>query len=317
MLFLGEVMNNHEIAKSDVVLIDELTETAEQLLNRHNQHPSDWEPSELIPYDIGQDYKNKPWSAQDYPLTDGVRSSIFVNLLTEDNLPYYSNTILHYLKDSVSLNEWSHVWTEEEAKHSTVIREWAHVTRALDPVELERARKVQMRKADVPNPQSLPDLLAYTSFQELATRVAHANTGRALDSERRGKLLMATVAGDENRHHIFYSELAKMALEIEPDAMLVGIRDQLVNFAMPGRGIPGFNRHSLKIERARIYDTPKYLNEVVIPTLGKWSINDIEALDQSGEIAREQINEHVRMLIAKVALIEEKRQVQDSQVNEQ
>jgi acyl-[acyl-carrier-protein] desaturase len=295
------------------VLIDELTDTAELLLNNHNKKPSAWEPSDLIPYELGLNYKTKLWTPDDYTLSDGIRSSIYVNLLTEDNLPYYSPTIIHYLRYSSPLLEWGHVWTEEEAKHSVVIREWAHVTRALDPVMLEQGRKVQMRKADVPNPQSLADLLAYTSFQELATRVAHANTGRALDSERGGKLLMATVAGDEAKHHIFYSELAKKAMEIEPSATVIAVRNQLVNFVMPGKGIPDFIRHSLKIERARIYDTPKYLHEVVIPTLGRWSINDLEGLDEGGEKARDEINEHVLKLMAKVALIEEKRQRQDAQ----
>ena len=305
-------MSNFEISRTDQVLINELTDTAELLLNNHNKKPSAWEPSDLIPYEQGLNYKTKLWTPDDYPLSDGIRSSIYVNLLTEDNLPYYSNTILHYLRDSPALLEWSHVWTEEEAKHSAVIREWVHVTRALDPVMLERGRKVQMGKAEVPNPQSLPDVLGYTSFQELATRVAHANTGRALDSERGGKLLMATVAGDEAKHHIFYSELAKKTMVIIPSAMVIAVRNQLVNFAMPGTGIPNFVRHAARIDKARIYDRPKFLHEVVIPTLGKWSIDDLEGLDEEGEKARDEINEYVIVLASIVDKIEERRQREDA-----
>src|SRR5258708_34230007 len=71
-------------------------------------------------------------------------------------------------------------WPAEENRHAIVIRDYLTVTRALDPVALERARMAQMCAAVVPEPETVPDGLAYVALQELATRVSHLNTGKLL-----------------------------------------------------------------------------------------------------------------------------------------
>jgi hypothetical protein len=50
--------------------------------------PRLWYPHEQINWGEGEDFKQKAWAPEQYPIGDGVRSSIYVNLLTEDNLPY-------------------------------------------------------------------------------------------------------------------------------------------------------------------------------------------------------------------------------------
>src|SRR3546814_10844889 len=48
----------------------------------------------LVPWSQGRDFDaGYEWSADDVQLSDEVRSALFVNLLTEDNLPYYFRTI--------------------------------------------------------------------------------------------------------------------------------------------------------------------------------------------------------------------------------
>ena len=56
---------------------------------------------------------------------------------------------------------------------------------------------VQMSKGQVPQSASVAEMISYVSFQELATQVAHRNTGMALDKTKRGKKIMSKVAGDE------------------------------------------------------------------------------------------------------------------------
>src|ERR1700685_1507871 len=82
------------LAKSRVDLLEEITPDVERLYNRHMEAPRLWFPHEQINWGEGESFNKRPWSAEDYPLGDGVRSSIFVNLLTEDNLPYYTDSIL-------------------------------------------------------------------------------------------------------------------------------------------------------------------------------------------------------------------------------
>src|SRR5207342_2917046 len=98
---------------------------------------------------------------------------------------------------------WSKRWTAEEGRHSMAIYGYLMVTRAVDPIVLERGRMSQVCQGRVPAPASPHHGLVYLTLQELATRIAHRNTGR-LVRDPVGYELMARVAADENLHHLFY-----------------------------------------------------------------------------------------------------------------
>ena len=59
------------------------------------------------------------------------------------------------------------------------------------------------------------EAVAYVSFQELATRVSHRNTGKATGDPIADKLL-ARIATDENLHMIFYRNLVHGGLRHRP-----------------------------------------------------------------------------------------------------
>jgi acyl-[acyl-carrier-protein] desaturase len=264
--------------EKDRVLVEELTEPAARLLNAHLAVTKDWSGFLNVDYDKAESFTadKKPWQPEQYPLLPGIRSAILVNLLTEDNLPYYTNTILQGVPEDHPLQVWGRQWTSEEWRHSDVIRDWVLTSRAIDPQELEDSRKVQMKRGEVPRPPSFAELIVYTSFQELATNVAHRNTGRELDKERGGKKVMSLVAGDELLHANFYRGLAGEGFRIDPETMLIATFKQLSGFEMPGTGIPNFARHARAIAGAGIYTLEHFLDQVALPTLAEWDIDSIE-----------------------------------------
>ncbi len=250
-----------------------------------------------MPYDLATNFDSDyVWDEHEYPLTQGVRSAILVNLLTEDNLPYYSHTLLNRLGGDHPFSAWTRQWTAEEWRHSAVIRDWVLATHAIDPVELENSRMIQMKGGVVPEPPNLAELLIYTSFQELATQVSHRNTGRMLDKERGGPKIMGYVAGDEGRHHDFYFGLATAAFKIDPSAMVIASLNQLVGFKMPGTGIPNFNRHSVEIRKAGIFGITELVDLVFQPTIDKLGLDKLEGLNPEAEQARDQIDNHIIFL---------------------
>ena len=125
---------------------------------------------------------------------------------------------------------------------------------------------VQMSKGQVPQSNSVAEMIAYVSFQELATQVAHRNTGQALDKTMRGKKIMSKVAGDEGLHHAFYRDLVLAALEIDPSTMVMAIQSELRTFKMPGTGIPEFAKHEEAIALAGIFGAQQFVDAVVKPT---------------------------------------------------
>ena len=267
-------------------LLEELSPVVERLLARHLSQTKEWHPHALVPWSRGEDFApDYEWSPEEANLTPEARSALFVNVLTEENLPYYFRDSERLFGREGAWGEWVRRWTAEEGRHGRVIYDYLSVTRALDPVALERARMAQVQCGQVPQPPSLLEGLAYVTLQELATRIAHFNTGRHIDDPA-GKAIMRRVAFDENLHFLFYRDVMSAAVEIDPSSAVVAIANQVQDFAMPGVGITDFDAHSRIIAEAGIYDLAVYHDRVLRPCLEHWDITGLEGLNEDAEAAR-------------------------------
>ncbi len=291
-----------------VELLAVLEPTAAKLYDRHMGVAKEWFPHEYVPWSRGRDFDpERPWTAEDadfgdggWKLPDAVRASLFVNLLTEDNLPYYTRDIHSVFGGDSAYGAWARNWTAEEGRHAIVIRDYLTVTRALDPVALERARMHQVRGAQVPAPDDLYEALAYLSMQELATRIAHRNTGKLIEDQA-GQDVMLRVGNDENLHYLYYRDLATAALEVDPSSMMIGIERAVRNFAMPGTGIENFDALAKEIAKAGIYDFKIHHEQILVPVvLRHWKVVDVSGLSAEGEKARESLVKRIEK-IGKVA----------------
>ncbi|MCU1400758.1 MAG: desA [Acidimicrobiales bacterium] len=275
--------------------IAELEPVAAKLLDRHLATAKEWFPHELVPYSRGRDFaKGYEWSPCDADLDgaelpEAVRSALFVNLLTEDNLPFYFRDIERMFGMESAFGEWNRRWTAEEGRHSIAIRDYLIATRAVDPVHLERARMAQVSGGEVPTPDSPLAGVLYVSLQELATRIAHRNTGKLI-GDPAGYEVMSRVANDENLHYLFYRDLATAAIEFDPSSMVVALEEVVRTFAMPGTGILDFDKHSAAISHAGIYDATILHEQVFLPViLNHWKIQHLERLTAAAERAREAL----------------------------
>jgi acyl-[acyl-carrier-protein] desaturase len=282
-------------------LVDTLVPQVEQLFERHLATTKSWMPHELIPWERAVESEpGAAWDPARSTLPSGVRSALVVNLLTEDNLPYYFETINRTFANDI-WREWARRWTAEEMRHAIVIRDYITVTHSVDLEALEHARMQQVCGGQVPQPESVVDALAYVALQELATRISHRNTGNLLDDEA-GYKVMARVAADENLHYLFYRDLVSAALEIDPSTTMLAIERQVRTFEMPGGGIPDFSAHASAIAAAGIYDLALHHDQVLVPVvLRHWGIETIDGLSPDAEIARTRTVAHIAR-IGRVAL---------------
>ena len=283
---------------NEAELLLELTPVAERLTNRHYETCKPWYPHEFVPWGLGRDFEvGRDWDPSEVPLPEAVRSALFVNLLTEDNLPYYFQAIDRMFGRSGVWREWSHRWTAEEARHSIALRDFMTVTRALDPRMLEDGRMSQMSGGEVPDPDSAVDGFVYVALQELATRIAHRNTGKALQEHLgdhpvavAGYDVISRVAADENFHFLFYRDLTSAALEMAPSLVLPAIERQVREFEMPGTGIPGFKRHAEAIARGGLYNLLQHHDQILEPVVLKWwKIESLQGLTSEAEVARDAL----------------------------
>ena len=275
-------------------LLAELEPCAAELLERHLATAREWFPHLLVPWSRGRDFgADEHHDPDEAPISAAARSALFVNLLTEDNLPHYFRTISECFGRDDAWGTWARRWTAEEGRHAIVIRDYLTVTRAIDPVALERARMTQVSDGVVPELPSLADGLVYASLQELATRIAHHNTGRLL-SDPVGRRIMTRVASDENLHHLFYRDLTTAALAIDPATVVPAIDRQVRHFAMPGTGIPDFARHARAIANAGVYDFAAHYEQILVPVLLRhWRLDRLQGLKATAEQARERLLSHI------------------------
>ena len=130
--------------------------------------------------------------------------------------------------------------------------------------------------------ESLFDSVIYVTFQELATRVSHRNTGKACN-ETVADQLLGRISADENLHMIFYRDVSAAGLDIAPNQAMKSLHRVLRNFKMPGYTVPEFRRKAVIIAVGGVYDPRIHLDDVVMPVLKKWRIFERE--DFTGEAA--------------------------------
>ncbi len=293
-------------------LLRELQPAAEAALERHLRLAKEWMPHEYVPWGQARDFGETPWDASQSSLSPIAQVAFEVNLLTEDNLPSYHREIVAAFGRDGAWGTWVHRWTAEEGRHSLCMRDYLLVTRGVDPVELERGRMRQVEQsydsaADGIGKTQL-EVIAYVSFQELATRISHRNTG-VYTEDPIAERLLARVAADENLHMIFYRDLMAAALELDPSASVRAIAKEVIGFQMPGTGIKDFDRKARQIAKAGIYDLRIHHDEVVWPLLKKWNVFELEGLDAPAEAAREELRGFLDALDSLATRYEERRRI--------
>ncbi len=281
-----------------VSLLLELEPVAGRLYDRHAQVAQEWFPHEYIPYRLGRDFDKEPWTPDQPRLTGVAQTAFEVGLLTEDNLPSY-HRLIHSMfgAGDGAWVSWIGRWTAEEGRHAIVLRDYLTVTRNLDPMLLERSRMAQVERGY--DREAVDPLrgLAYVAFQELATRIAHRNTGR-YSKDPVADRIMKRIAADENLHALFYRDILGAAIEIRPSEAVSAITAEVIAFDMPGAGIPGYLRKAVSLAHAGIFDLRLHHDEVLMPILRHWRIFELEGLDATAEADRVRLAAYLKDLDA-------------------
>jgi acyl-[acyl-carrier-protein] desaturase len=294
---------------ADPELVRELEPAAAAGLERHLAAAKEWLPHEYVPWSRGRDFTGEGgerWAPEQSRLSEAARAAFELNLLTEDNLPSYHHELAVRFGEDGPWGTWIRRWTAEEARHSTSIRDYLVVSRAVDPAALERDRMSAMQAGWTAEGKGVLRSLVYTTLQELATRIAHRNTGRAAGDPVAERLL-ARVAADENLHMVFYRDLVGAALAFAPDQTIAAIACEVGAFRMPGAGVPGFFRRSVRIAEEGIYDVRLHRDQVVAPLLRHWRALEVRVMSDVAQRAQHDLATHLERLEQMAKRYEERR----------
>lgn len=329
---MSEVIRLDELSPitqtEDAELAELMTDATSRLVDRHMYKVREWCPSEFITTHNGRSYKEQPWTAEkDRIMPVYAEAALRVNTLTEDNLTSYNHDIARVVEQAIGrpnpklkeedqhpLHVWSSHWTAEEDRHGRAMGLWINAHAPIDPVQLDKDRFALMRQVHDGTPQhfSLVEAVAYASIQELATQVSHRNTGKVIGNEapdgrmHGGQAMLGVIAGDEGRHHNFYRDWTADAMQINPSVVLRAIARQIVEFDMPGTGIPNFTRQSVLIASSGIYGLKEY-REVLSRVFEVVDVEDTQRkLSPEGRLAQLAIRQEVDKIDGKIAMQEQR-----------
>ena len=286
-------------------LVEAIESVVHSLTEEHLARRSDWYFHDIVPWERGESFKDKPWDVSQVTISEDARTSLVLNLLTEDNLPYYHALIERHMPQTSAFVRWNHLWTAEEGQHSIAIRSYLLTSRNTDPYQLEDDRKATMINGYQPTYNDPTEIFAYTAAQELATRVSHRNAGKITDDPAAFEL-MRNIAADENHHFIFYKGVMKAMLDQAPSLVLGGIHRVFENFQMPGVAMPNFLRRSVQVAKAGVYNLRIHHDRVVQPLIKDWNIEGLTGLDPAAAELQQKIMDLPAQIMRKAEVFEKR-----------
>lgn len=275
-----------------VEVLADLEPVVHALMETHEAKRVLWFPSELLAPapDTDPDVYIKQLRERARGISMPGRVALALNLLTEEGLPHFHRLLAVYLGSDSFWSRWTNLWTAEEDRHGAVLHDYTRDSQILNNPELERMQFEYLKAGFEPTWDKDPyRVFVYTSLQERATQVSHANTGKlASEYEPTIGIVLSNVAKEEARHYAFYRDIFKGVVERDPNRALDSAAAVMPSIDMPGVNMPHFREMADVIRRAGIYGPRDYLR-IVDELIRYWRIETLDGLDDMGKKAQEKI----------------------------
>ena len=277
---------------SKVEVLRDMEAKVREMMAIHEAKRELWFPEDLL--------GAKPDTSPDDHLTelrkraagipDAARAALALNLLTEEGLPHFHRLLAAYLGGDTFWSKWTNMWTAEEDRHGAVLHDYSRDSQVLNNPVIEKMQFEYLKAGFEPTWDKDPyRVFVYTTLQERATQVSHANTGKlASIHEPLIGTVLANVAKEEARHYVFYRNVFHEVLQRDPNGALESAASIMPSIDMPGVNMPHFREMADVIRRAGIYGPRDYLR-IVEEQIRYWAIDAIEGLNEMGRKAQEKI----------------------------
>lgn len=275
-----------------VEVLADLEADVNVLMEAHEAKRLLWFPSDLLSPEPDTDPDS--FIRQLRERAEGIslpaRVALCLNTLTEEGLPHFHRLISQYLGADSIWSKWNNLWTAEEDRHGAILHDYTRDSRILDNPVMERMQFEYLRAGFEPTWDKDPyRVFVYTTLQERATQVSHANTGKVASVHEPliGEVL-SNVAKEEARHYVFYRAIFERVLKRDPNRALESAANIMPSIEMPGVNMPHFREMADVIRRAGIYGPREYL-KIVEEAMRYWAIDKITGLNEMGKKAQERI----------------------------
>lgn len=276
---------------TDGDLLLRLEPAVEENLSRHIEEAEDWHPHDFAPWDDGRNFAflgGEDWAPEQSHLSDVEILSATVGVLVADNLPAYHRELARALTGLGAWWKWTGRWTSEENRQAIALRDFLVLTRAVDPVALERVRMEEMTRGYSAPSLHVLDIISHFAIDETAAALRNTNTVALGGDEVLGKIL-TKIAADDTRQATFYVNVVNEAFGVAPDQMARAVADRVSGFAIPVVDLPSKKNSTEALAEAGIYDEDQQRDKVFKPLLERWNFFGRDDLGDDGKKAREEL----------------------------
>jgi len=283
---------NETVSKAEV--LKHLEPAVQELMESHISKRKLWFSSDFLPADEKEtdDKINLLTKLKDRArgISDSARVAMAMNLLTEEGLPHFHRLIAKHLGDESIWAKWNFMWTAEEDRHGNVLRDYVRDSRLFNFRHIEMMQFHYVQEGFNPDWDRDPyKVFVYTTLQERATQISHKNTGKSVGEEE--PLLngiLSSIAADEARHFVFYRNVFKEILNVDPERALQAASEIMPAIDMPGIAMPHFREMADIVRREKIYGPDDY-RSIVEEVIKYWGIELLTGLNEKAAKAQEKI----------------------------
>lgn len=139
--------------------------------------------------------------------------------------------------------------------------------------------------------------MIYATFQERATFITHANTGKLARKHGDVKLaeICGVIASDEKRHEAAYTKTGGKLFEVDPDGMVLDFADMMrkkitmpAHFMYDGKNVNLFQHFTNVTTRLGVYTSMDYIH-IMEHLVAKWNLAKLTGLSSEGQRAQDYV----------------------------
>ncbi|CAN6895728.1 unnamed protein product [Brassica oleracea] len=322
---IKEVPNQitHTITQEKLEIFKSMENWAqENLLSYLKPVETSWQPQDLLPQTNDEDrfYEQvKELRDRTREIPDDYFVVLVGDMITEEALPTYQTTLntLDGVKDETggSLTPWAvwvRAWTAEGNRHGDLLNKYLYLSGRVDMQHVERTIQYLIGSGMDSKFENNPyNGFIYTSFQERATFISHANTAKLATTYGDTTLakICGTIAADEKRHETAYTRIVEKLFEIDPDGTVQALASMMrKRITMPahlmhdGRDDNLFDHYGAVAQRIGVYTAMDYAG-ILEFLLRRWKVESL-GVGFTGEGRRAQ--EYLCSLPQKITRLEER-----------
>ncbi|KAJ7542861.1 hypothetical protein O6H91_09G015400 [Diphasiastrum complanatum] len=266
-----------------------------------------WQPHDYLPNFSSDTFMDEllELKRRTFHLPNDYLVCLVGDMITEEALPTYQSFLNTFegVRDTTVAsptpwNVWIRAWTAEENRHGDLLNKYLYLSGRVDMRMVEKTTQYLVRSGMETHVDSSPyNGFIYTSFQERATFISHANTARFAKEHGDDKLatICGIIASDERRHEIAYTRIVGKLFEVDPNGAVLAFAEMMrKKITMPahlmfdGENSSLFKDYAAVAQRCNVYTAKDYA-DIMEHLIATWKIEKISALSTEALQAQQYV----------------------------